>query len=47
MPHGLSLEEATELRQRDPQEFARRSSASMARHVQAMLEFHETRRDCV
>ncbi|MBI5566441.1 MAG: urocanate hydratase, partial [Chloroflexi bacterium] len=41
VPHGLSLEEANELRQRDPAEFARRSSASMARHVEAMLEFQK------
>ena len=29
------------LRQRDPAEYARRSGASMARHVQAMLEFQQ------
>jgi urocanate hydratase len=41
IPHGLSLEEAAELRQRDPAEYARRSGTSMARHVQAMLEFQQ------
>ena len=41
IPHGLSLAEAAELRQRDPAEYARRSGASMARHVQAMLEFQQ------
>jgi urocanate hydratase len=39
IPHGLSLADAAELRQRDPAEYARRSGASMARHVEAMLEF--------
>lgn len=39
IPSGLSVEQADELRQRDPQEFARRSMKSMARHVEAMLEF--------
>ncbi len=39
IPSGLSVEQADDLRQRDPQEFARRSMKSMARHVEAMLEF--------
>jgi urocanate hydratase len=39
IPAGLSLEEATALRTRDPAEYQRRSLASMARHVEAMLEF--------
>ena len=39
VPAGLSVAEADALRGSDPQEYARRSNASMARHVQAMLEF--------
>jgi len=37
VPQGLSLSEATELRLRDPQEYVRRSTASMVVHVDAML----------
>ncbi len=37
LPAGLSLDEATALRQRDPAEYQRRALASMAAHVQAML----------
>ncbi len=40
-PHGISLEEAWELRDRDPAEFTRCSMQSMARHVEAMLEFQK------
>jgi len=39
VPAGLSVEQADELRQTDPQEYERRSLASMARHIQAMLDF--------
>jgi urocanate hydratase len=39
VPAGLSLEEAAELRGRDPEEYVKRSSASMAEHVEAMLAF--------
>ncbi|MEW6569211.1 MAG: urocanate hydratase [Chloroflexota bacterium] len=39
IPHGLSLEQAASLRASDPQEYARRAMASMARHVEAMLAF--------
>jgi urocanate hydratase len=39
LPAGLSLEEATTLRQTAPDEYQRRSLESMARHVQAMLDF--------
>jgi len=39
IPAGLSLEEAAELRKRDPDEYQRRSYESMARHVQAMLDW--------
>ncbi len=38
VPDGLPYEEALELRQRDPDEYVRRSIAAMARHVEAMLE---------
>ncbi len=39
IPAGLSLEAAAELRAKDPAEYQKRSLASMARHVEAMLEF--------
>ncbi|MGB9181355.1 MAG: urocanate hydratase [Pyrinomonadaceae bacterium] len=38
VPAGLSLEEASELRERDPHAYIERSMQSMARHVEAMLE---------
>ncbi|HJU75493.1 MAG TPA: urocanate hydratase [Gemmatimonadaceae bacterium] len=38
VPHGLSLSDASELRQRDPQEYVRRSTASAVQHVRAMLD---------
>src|SRR5437763_5350832 len=37
VPAGLSLEEAEELRRRDPRGYVERSTESMARHVEAML----------
>ena len=37
VPVGLSVEAAAELRGRDPDEYVRRSMASMAEHVRAML----------
>src|SRR5947209_17166076 len=37
VPAGVSLEEAEELRRRDPKLYVERSMASMARHVEAML----------
>ena len=37
VPAGLSLEEAAELRKRDPKGYVRRSTASIADHVEAML----------
>lgn len=40
-PHGMTLEEARALRDRDPGEFARRSAASMARHCAAMVEMRK------
>jgi urocanate hydratase len=39
IPHGISVEEAGDLRDSDPEEYARRSTESMARHVEAMLAF--------
>jgi len=38
VPQGLTLDEAAELRKRDPDEYVRRSTASMVKHVDAMLE---------
>jgi urocanate hydratase len=37
VPQGLDTAEATELRRRDPEEYVRRSTASMVKHVDAML----------
>ncbi len=39
VPHGMSLEEAGDLRISNSEEFGRRSMESMARHVEAMLAF--------
>lgn len=39
IPAGLSIESAAELRNNDPQEYARRSVDSISSHVKAMLEF--------
>ncbi len=41
VPRGLALEEADDLRERDPAEYTRRAMDSMAEHVQAMLEFQK------
>jgi urocanate hydratase len=41
IPTGMSLEEATDLRRNDPNEYVRRSKQSMAKHVEAMLEFQQ------
>ncbi|WDL95411.1 urocanate hydratase [Alicyclobacillus sp. ALC3] len=41
VPTGLSLEAAAELRERDPAEYVLRSKASMAVHVQAMLDLQQ------
>jgi len=38
LPVGVSLEEGAALRQSDPQQYVRQSKASMAVHVEAMLE---------
>jgi urocanate hydratase len=39
IPAGLSMEQASDLRDNDPVEYQRRSMESMARHVQAMLDW--------
>jgi urocanate hydratase len=39
VPAGIGVEEARELRERDPADYTRRSMASMAEHVRAMLAF--------
>jgi urocanate hydratase len=38
VPNGMSLAQALELRQRDPDEYTRRSMQTMGEHVKAMLE---------
>jgi urocanate hydratase len=39
VPSGLTVEDAERLRQADPEEYLRQASASIARHVQGMLEY--------
>jgi urocanate hydratase len=39
VPVGLGVEEAAELRGRDPEEYLRQATASIARHVEAMLAY--------
>jgi urocanate hydratase len=39
VPAGLTLDEATALREKDPAEYQRRAHDSMARHVEAMVGF--------
>ena len=39
MPQGLDVEQAAELRGRDPEEYLRRARASIAVHVEGLLEF--------
>lgn len=41
LPEGWSLEEAANLRKSDPQRVIKAAKKSMAKHVQAMLAFHE------
>ena len=41
VPTGLSLDEAEEMRQRDPQAYQKSAQASMAKHVEAMLAFQK------
>src|SRR6201993_3357510 len=38
VPNGMSLDSALRLRETDPEEYTRRSFATMGRHVEAMLE---------
>jgi urocanate hydratase len=39
VPAGMTVAAASALREKDPEEYRRRSMQSMARHVEAMLEF--------
>jgi urocanate hydratase len=39
VPAGVSVDEAAELRARDPEEYLRRARESIARHVEGLLEF--------
>jgi urocanate hydratase len=41
VPHGMSLEAANTMRAHNAEEYVRQSMASMARHVQAMLDFQK------
>ena len=41
VPHGMSLEQALELRQRDPQAYQEKSLDSIARHVEGMLRLQK------
>ncbi len=41
VPQGMSLEEAAALREKDPAEYVRRSTASMVVHVNAMLALQQ------
>ncbi|MCG1010584.1 urocanate hydratase [Salinicoccus sp. ID82-1] len=41
VPAGYSLREADDLREKDPKEYVRLASESMARHVKAMLQFQK------
>jgi len=38
VPNGMTLKEASDLRQRDPDEYTRRSMRTMGEHVKAMLD---------
>jgi urocanate hydratase len=41
VPNGMSLEQATELRKKDPQEYRQRAIAAIGRHVQGMLDLQK------
>ncbi len=41
VPHDVPLEEAAVLRERNPQDYVRRSLASIARHAQAILDLQQ------
>jgi len=42
LPHGMSVDVALDLRKRDPGEYLRRSGATVAVHVRAMLGFRKS-----
>ncbi|MCK5054466.1 MAG: urocanate hydratase [Anaerolineales bacterium] len=42
VPHGLTLEDANQLRENDREEYAHQAMVSMARHVEAMLSFQRS-----
>ena len=42
IPQGFTLDQAAELRRRDPEEYVRRSTATMVVHVNAMLALQRT-----
>ena len=42
VPHGMSLDAARDLRQRDPDEYVRRSMDAMAKHVEGMLRLQRS-----
>ena len=41
VPHGMALEQAEELRRRDPRQYQERAKAAMAAHCRAMVEMHK------
>lgn len=41
IPAGLTVQQATELRQNDPETYKQRAMESMAKHVQAMLDWQQ------
>jgi urocanate hydratase len=41
LPHGMTVDDAVALRKRDPDEYLRRSRATVATHVRAMLDFRK------
>jgi urocanate hydratase len=41
IPEGLDVQQAADLRKSDPDEYLKRSMASIAKHVRAMLQFQE------
>jgi urocanate hydratase len=41
VPNGMTLEEAADLRQRDPGEYVKRSTRAIAAHLRAMLAFKD------
>ncbi len=41
IPRGITIEQATELRQRDPEEYRKRALDSIAEHVRGMLELQK------